>query len=409
VEAMKQRLIGIFAILLSLIVSLIVIIGLYRFWFWHQTWLLIDTLAVDISEPIQRTTRLVELNSETIVNASEKATLSPISDSNGVVEMIQASQDDSLLVVYSNGIFRRWDLNAMQSVAEFNFLAASPRGVNFSADGSLVITPGSVVTAAELNGYSVWDTRTGEVVVCEGPQCPEGWSHLKTALAGTGLTPNARWIIDYLDSYIHANGIQIRISGSWNIDSDPYDISDNTISRIAFDSTGSYIACATEEGRLLVFDIENLFNPTGRTNEDIIAGRGEGEGSLIKIKSRQYGSYQVDAHIITTDLVFDDTRTWLAQLTNQDLIVWDLRRVVFPRRMKISVEGGSVLAFNHAGNLLAVGTEKGIILFDLGGQKQIASFEVGEVTALYFSRDDRLLLWGDSDGAIHLWGTSQNP
>ncbi len=390
--------------------SCIIIISLFRGWYLYQIWLPIESLAVDISDPIHRTQTLSRLDAETVINASELALLSAPADSQGVAEMYQRSDDEYLLVVYNNGLFRRWNLNTLQAEEEFDFLAGSPRGVNFSADGLLVITPGAVVNATELNGYTVWDTQSGEVVECAGPHCPEGWSHINIVKAGVGLTPDAKWQIEYFSSLITISSLKLGMSASWDVDPDYYDISFHTISRIAFDSTGTYIACTTEEGRLLVYDFKNLFGLTGITDEEILAGRGyENQPHPWWVKRRQYGEYQPSANIITVDLAFDDTLTWLAQLTDQDLVVRDLGRAFFSSRMNLPIEGGTVLAFNHTGNLLAVGTQNGIALFDLKRLERIASFEVGEVTGLYFSRDDRLLLWGDLEGAIHLWGVAQNP
>jgi len=78
--------------------------------------------------------------------------------------------------------------------------------------------------------------------------------------------------------------------------------------------------------------------------------------------------------------------------------------MIFPRHMKIPISNGNLLAFNHSGNLLAVATDNEILMFDIAKREQVASFDTGEATALFFTHDDRLLTWGDADGVIHIWG-----
>jgi WD40 repeat protein len=409
VAEMKKRLLSICFAAFIVIGLCVTIIGLLRLWIMKRTWLLIPTEITKLSQPIERTQALIELSPNTIVNAEEIATLSAPSLSRGVLKMTQVTDNGNLLVIYDNGILRRWNLNTLTPESEFTFLATNSRSVNFSEDGSLVITPGNHLGTSEVNGYTLWNVHSGEIVDCFGPQCPEGWSHLDMPSVGLGLTPNGRWIIDYTGSYIHATGIQLKMAGTWNVDSNPDDNAELNISKIAFDTNGSYIACATEEGELFVFDIENLFNPTGRTNQDIITGQGNGEGSIVQRKYRLYGKYDPNAKNVIDDLSFDDTRTWLAQLTDQELTVWDLRKTFFSRHMSVPVRNGNVVAFSHTGDLLAAGTIKGILLYSLQIQKQIAVFNTGEVTSLYFSRDDRLIIWGDSGGTIHLWGVPHSP
>jgi len=407
---MKQRL---SPILLIILLSLLLLGGLIiTFWQFniYCTWLSIDTLPVSISKPIEQTMGLLELNSDTVVNVTKIGTIANSLDLGDVVEMMQSPGNDDLLVIYASGIFQRWDLNTFQLKSGFDFLAADSRGVSFSADGSRVITPGSVSHTLELNGYTIWDTQSGEIIDCIGHHCPGGWAQINSYQTGIGLTPNNKWIIGYLASFLHANGVSLRMAGTWDIDDDPYDTSDITINNIAFDSSGYYLACATEENQVYVFDVDELFNPAGIDNEDILTGSGRpAVTSFPPIRSRQYGNYDPDAKTITNDLAFDDTRSWLAQLTEDNLVIWDLRKTIFPRWMQIPVKDASVLAFNHAGNLLAVGTDREILFFDLESRSQVVSISVGEVTELYFSRDDRLLVWGDADGTIHLWGVVQFP
>jgi WD40 repeat protein len=103
----------------------------------------------------------------------------------------------------------------------------------------------------------------------------------------------------------------------------------------------------------------------------------------------------------------DPTRRWLAALTDQEMAVWDMQRLLFARQLSLSVSDGTDIAFDQEGKLLALGTKRGITIYDVEQAKQVAEFNVGEVTAIYFTRDNRLLVWGDSEGNLHLWGVPQ--
>ncbi len=186
-----------------------------------------------------------------------------------------------------------------------------------------------------------------------------------------------------------------------------------TIDQITFDRSGVYFAVAIEEGILKVYDIDYEFLSIAERRtlieEGKIPGRIVSDDTITSVAiDREYGRYDNENPMYTSDLAIDDTRTWLARLTDKELIIYDLRRMIFPRHMKIPISNGNLLAFNHSGNLLAVATDDEILMFDIAKREQVASFDTVEATALFFTHDDRLLTWGDKNGMIHIWGVKKN-
>ncbi len=385
---MKSKSIKFTLVVIGILIGVVGVSYLVLKW---QSRLVIERLPPNIAPPIEITKSLALLSSETVGRMSEVVSLDPPGHANGVVSLTQPTANKYLLVVYGNGIFRRWDLDSRKIVTEFNFLSANKKGVNFSADGSIVITPGKVLPEG-LSGYNVWDTESGERLDCWGAHCPTGDPE-DSQFVDTGivLEPNSKWIIDYSDATIGAVGIRDNIISHISIDY-PYDNQKLHISRVILDQTGSYLAYSLEEGRIAIFNTKEFL----------------GFEKVFFEKSRNFGSLSSKEKIRTVDMTFDDTRSWLAWLNDKELIVWDLRKLTNANHIKLPIDGGIVIMFNHAGNLLAVGTENGFFILSLEKGEKIEEFNVGEVTALYFTKDDRALLWGDTQGGIHVWGIRPN-
>jgi WD40 repeat protein len=352
---------------------------------------------------------MLELAPASIQNATELLNIQSSSKPDEIVALHQSMKDLDLLVVHESGLFHRWGLETEALEAEYKFSASRRTGVNFNADGSQVITPGKLVSEELLYGYSVWDVNTGEILECWGDHCPNPTTFdERVAQWGVALSPNGEWIFEYRGQLAYSAILTDPplFGGGSIVDPDDFDNKYYTIDQIAIDQSSIYIAIAIEEGILIVYDIDNRFSLKGELkplNEQ--DPRNVPSGSLLY---RRYGRYDDKNPMYTSDLAIDDTRTWLARLTDKELIIYDLRKRFFPRHMKIPISNGNLLAFNHSGNLLAVATDEELIMFDLAKRKQVASFQTGEATALFFTHDDRLLTWGDKDGMIHIWGVKKN-
>jgi len=382
-------------------------IGANVLWAVGSNWLQIDQVAPELAPSSPFTQAMLELTPTSIQNAAEISTIQSSGTPDEIVALYQAMDNLDLLVVHESGLFHRWDLETKSLEAEYDFLAGRRTGVNFNFDGSQVITPGKLVSGDSLYGYSLWDVNTGEMLDCKGDHCfnPIPFEQ-SSAESGLALSPNGDWIVDYGGAFVsgdtrHRN---MNLGGVIYVDTDSFDMKYFTIDQIAFDISGVYLAVAIEEGILKVYDIDDQFLPRGESKPLDEYEYDYRDTDTERKFARQYGRYDDENPMYTSDLAIDDTRTWLARLTDEELIIYDLRKRFFPRHLKVPISNGNLLAFNHSGNLLTVATDEELIMFDLAKRKQVASFNTGEATAIFFTHDDRLLTWGDENGVIHIWG-----
>lgn len=62
------------------------------------------------------------------------------------------------------------------------------------------------------------------------------------------------------------------------------------------------------------------------------------------------------------------------------------------------------LAFDPFGRLLFVGSRNQLQVYDVEKMNVVAEYDVTGITSIAVSEDNRLIIWGDGDGAVHLWG-----
>jgi WD40 repeat protein len=360
-----------------------VVIGLYM----SSLWLIrLDIEQVDptITMPNQTSQAFTQLSPTTVIKLQEIVLLDAPNFAKSVVALTQRNDNGHLLVVYGNGIFRQWDIQTQKITAEFNFISASQSSVSFNADGLLVITPGKILPSGS-NGYNIWDTQTGERISCWGSHCPDGDPYDARFIdIGLLLDPRSRWIIEYTETGGSAINLGDNPLGGISI---PESKTGARIKRLTLDRSGMYLAYALDNGSVRIFETEPFLGM---------------KRGVLNNRELSYPSPSLQTQIRAFN--FDDTRTWLALLSDSELTVWDLRKYIFPRKLRIPVNDGNAIAFDHAGSMLAIGMETGISILDLENKEQIIELDVQNVTTLYFTIDNRLLVWGDTDGGIHLWG-----
>lgn len=373
-------------------------IGLWLGFLWMVE-VKVKKLPPSISASIKLTQPLHPLSPKNISHLIEINRLNAPTGVNGVISLLQPSTEANLLVLYEGGLFRRWDLNTQAMLVEYDFENANRNGGNFSTDGSFVITPGEILSTGEINGNTIWNTQTGERIYCGGLQCPDSQDP-------DYFYPRGSVLMDPSGDFLIEAGVSLISFYGWDryhpekyppdysnhslmVDNHELDIYSN-ISRISIDSSGAYFAYALEEGQISIRYFEEA---AGITHDGIVI-------------SKKLGNYHENAGIVTLDLVFDYTRTWLAALRSDELVVWDLDIFFDRRQLRVPIEDGKVVAFDRTGDIIAVGTGNGIQIYSVVDKEKITEFEVGEVTAIYISPDNRLLIWGDSYGHVHLWGVT---
>ena len=378
----KKWLFRLFLFSMGLFVS--IVIGLYVCIHWFVR-LDIEQVGPLIATPSQTFQLLTQLSPTTVTTLREIMRIDAPNNANSVVALTQMANTGSLLAIYEDGVFRRWDFETQRVISQFNFISASQNSVSFSADGSLVVTPGKILPTGS-NGFSVWNTRTGERIECWGPHCPGGDPYDARFIdIGLLLDPKRRWIIEYSETGGSAIGLENNPWGGIDI---PESKTGARIKLLTLDKSGGILAYALDNDTVHLFETESFL--------------GVKKSGILKNRVLRYSPTSLPTQIRAFS--FDDTRTWLALLNDNELVVWDLRKYINPRHLQISVKDGNVVAFDHTGSILAIGTKKGIMILDFENKVQLAELDVQNVTALYFTLDNRLLVCGDADGSIHLWG-----
>lgn len=310
-----------------------------------------------------------------------------LADTSYAIIALSSTPDGNLQAIFSNGTYVQWDLGSQKEIVRYDFVAATQTGTNFSADGKRVITPGNIDEAKSPIGYQVWDTQTGQMIECANSslKCPIDSPY--SASDGLYLGPSGVLVIEYTGGSITGDMGEESSIVHFNFGNFSDEVN---VQKVSVDTSSKYIAYVLDNRVVKVQDLEPFFS--------------FGDSSPISSKHLRSLKFQLTyLNSYTKALIFAPTNSWLAALTNRELAVWNLDQPFFSRHFSLTIKDGYTTSFDRTGDILALGTAKGITFFDVKTGQKITDFDIGTVTALYFSRDNRILIWGDLQGNIHLW------
>lgn len=328
-----------------------------------------------LSSPITFTQQLPILDAVSLTQLEEIISFTTIATSGSVVALALPAGQDELLAAYSgDNDLRRWNLSNGILAAEFDLGLVSDTGTSFNSNGTLLTT-----------AASVWDITRGLALARCLPPCDYHNNEIV-------LYPKGSWTLGYYrGSHFlgiecvekHCNSLTTYSVGDVE---DPKGLL--TIDKIALDTTGDFAAVAFEQRNIRIYGF------TGEAVFDLIyrveLGERNGRGAA------------------TRALAFDDTRSWLAHLRGDQLSVWDLRWGRNRLQFSVNVPTGNVLTFDRMGKFLLVGTESVLQVWDVASKNLLKEYATSSISALIVSPDGRLVIWGDTQGVIHVWGSS-NP
>lgn len=364
-----------------------------------------NQMSPNILRPALVSQELAEITPENINNL-EELSLFQQHEHMQFVALAELEDDRSLLGVTKDGFLYRWTPNSSSSssLAVFRIVGLTKQqvqnfpahnisaGVSFNQNGELLIVP-SQLDAGGIYGLSIWDTQDFSLLYCEGDEqyCP-GWPESDFSLDSLIIHPTKNLFL-YSGEYL--------LSGWFGFNSYQTDSGDTfhqwteeelTITRLATDFSGDYFAFADNGGNIKVVDIRVYKQDTNRVPIN----------DFFEINSKKLSDAKTTPEVI--DLELDDTHSWLGWLTDQNVFLWSFKNYVLPLQFSVEVTNGNAICFDHTGQILAVATQAGIKILGTETGTEIAYYPVGDVTAIYFSRDNRLLIWGDASGNIHIWG-----
>ncbi|MBV6395159.1 MAG: hypothetical protein HFACDABA_00730 [Anaerolineales bacterium] len=360
-----------------------------------------ETPNPTLASPGALTKDILPLSLHVLPKIEEIETL-PLYNKDAVIALSEDKDTKFLQVLSESGIFTRWDLTYHKILITQPLFFSSIIGhnnaidlpaykvnnhVGFNNNGSLLFAPFNIkseedLISEKLISYIVWDTDSMEELI-----------QYKDIDQNYILHPTAEVVISASNRNV---SITFGFTGDSGGGGSMIERSENepVITRISLDPQGDYLAVADNGGQVQIGNVARL--------------------KSLHLEDDMFNLFYPNAiyrlpdlprkNTLTVDLKFDPSHTWLGWLTDESLVVWNLQNYVHPLQLKVELKGSNVMSFDRTGTILAIGTNNGIQFFDLAARKQISEYAVGEVTALYFSRDNRLLIWGDSQGIVHLWG-----
>lgn len=148
------------------------------------------------------------------------------------------------------------------------------------------------------------------------------------------------------------------------------------IGSVAFDPANNRYAIVFQEGRINVSDIDHPLN------YDTIA----------------QGTKEDRIPITDTQIDITGRRLVVARGTTTKVLNLNNGKVL----LEINVSN-PVLAFDQTGELLFVGSVNKLAVYSIETAEKIAEFDTTGITSLAISEDNRLVIWGDTQGQIHIW------
>jgi len=355
----------------------------------------IKPLAPQYASPSSRTQRLRPLDDTSATGLQELGILVPGTSSGSIETMIVAPSNNKLIVVYRDGYVREWDLETNKEVSAFDVGFVAYQATSFSSDGLRLITPSAIVTKAVESNYdsfpaveavNLWDTQAGKQVGCFGFTCDPARKNYASLTRGATLSPNGRWLVEYTDSTLTFQDLYDQLPTTITSLNNPDGHSDRHISRFAFDLSGEYFVVAYAEGPVALYDFD-----------DAVLDGDSWTGALT------LGQSDSD-HLPAQSLIIDDTRSWLASLRRSRINIWNLRTRSREPFLYEVVSASTTMAFDHSGQFLFIGADSKLMVLNLASESLLAQYEANEISAVAISPDNRLVVWGDTSGTVHIWG-----
>ncbi len=298
-------------------------------------------------------------------------------DNSPVVSICYKNDKTIYIASSKKGKLIHYDVQSNSILGDYILGFAQTKTLAFSTDCSKLIGSKhreiSEGNTEYVNDIRVWDTQEGKQIKCFG-YC--GDKDNIPMHKGASINLDGDNIIIYLLWHYMIIGNQ-----NSNGDVRPNQSIKPTIEKIIFSPLSNNYAISYLEGGI-EYESNSLFQ------------------SRWISKNNNSEAYKVDALSISPD------EHYLARIRNNKLSVWDIRFLNHKIVIDENIDGENILAFDQSGEILFVAGNNHIIIWDIKNNTKIKDLEANAVTCMTVS-DDNSLIWGDSDGTIHLLGVQQ--
>lgn len=325
------------------------------------------------------------LREEKVSSLVEMTSLSSPSFSSPLLKVGYLSEDNIVVGVYKNeGTVVGWKADTADIAFNHELGIVSSKALLLIASGENLVGPMDHVFKLNslnqnieyLNGIALWDVRTGILIQCIAYPCQKN-SGLQHGFLGLAIDLNGERLAFFDESGVGLSSL----SGNAPVLDYTINAEDASyswrIGSVAFDSHNHRLAVIFQEGRVYVSNIENPLN------YQIIA-KGE-KGDIVPI----------------TDAQIDPTGRWLLVARGNKTRILNLENGKVLLQIEVS---NPVLSFDRTGELLFVGAGNKLAIYSIVKSLKIFEYDAPGITSLAISEDNRLLIWGDQQGKIHVWG-----
>lgn len=228
-----------------------------------------------------------------------------------------------------------------------------------------------------ISGINVWDTKSGNVIHCF-IEC--GYKPPSIIDLSAGLDHVGNWVYAFNNGGLVSENIETdKIISYILISLKNYN---HPIGRITLDSDGMKFAIAYQEGGMRIRSQKTrteLFSPEFENNVD-----------------KDY------KHVLA--LSFSPIDKWLARIRENKVTIWRVFGLTGKEQYEVEIPFAKLLVFDNTEHMLFVSSEDTVSVIDINKKEIVTTLTTPNITALGISQDNRLLLWGDSKGGIHVWG-----
>jgi WD40 repeat protein len=316
----------------------------------------------------------------------EIALLNSPSLSSRLLKVGYISEDNIVVGVYTDGgVIAGWNVGSSTVVFTHELGIVTPKALDFAASGKKLFGVMDHVFKSNdlnqnieyLNGIALWDVRTGILLKCITYPCQNN-SGKRDGFLGHAVDMDGKLDATFFEGLINISDLSndtIILNHEINAIDAPYQWQ---IGSVAFDTHNHRYAVVFQEGRIYVSDIEKPLN------YHVIA-KGV-KGDIVNI---------FDAQI-------DPTGRWLvvARGDKTSVLNLDNGKVL----LEISTSNPK-LAFDRLGEFLFVGSEDNLTIYSLEKASKTSEYAVNGITTIAVSEDNRLVIWGDVQGGIHIWAS----
>jgi hypothetical protein len=235
-------------------------------------------------------------------------------------------------------------------------------------------------------GLFIWDSTTGKINNCIWANC--GLKPMYDyEISGATLQSEGKLVIEF-DSYGYFLYDVRRDSFILNSELNCPDCAYWwQIGSIAYDTVNDRYAIVFQEGRIQMYYLDWTTSPAPYVTDSFVVNKGV-EGDLQTVYVAK----------------FDISGKYLAIARGNRLKILEMKEKNAQEKFDIEINNITDLIFDQTGRFIFVASDDHLYIFDMETGELVGTYNTPNIIQLDISLDNRLVLWGEKEGQIHIWG-----